>query len=427
MIIESIEAREILDSRGTPTVEADVVLRGGAMGRAAVPSGASVGRYEAHELRDEDPARFFGKGVLKAVGHIKTDIAGSLVGKSFTSQTDLDLALIGLDGSPNKARLGANALLAVSLAFARASAEAAGIPLYASLPDGGTELMPVPMMNVINGGEHASNNIDIQEFMIMPLRFQRFTDALRACAEVYMALKKTAKGRGLTTTVGDEGGLAPQLGSEREALNILMESIRLAGYDPGNDFCFAIDAASSEWHDGSGKYRLPKSGMTFTRESLVQYWNGLVNDYPIVSLEDGMAQDDEEGWKLLTDLLGKRIQLVGDDLFVTNPELIQKGIAAGIANSVLIKLNQIGTLSETLQAISTAASAGYTSVISHRSGETEDTFIADLAVACGCGQIKTGAPARSERTAKYNRLIRIEEELGEKAVYPGANILKTKQ
>ncbi len=422
MKIETIHAREILDSRATPTIEAEVVLKSGHIGRAAVPSGASTGKFEACELRDEDATRYMGKGVLKAVSHVNEEIAKELKGKESDDQTKIDELLIKLDGTPNKSNLGANAILAVSMATARAAACAKELPLYSYL--GRAKILPVPMMNILNGGVHASNNIDIQEFMIMPLGAPSFGDGLRRCVEVYHTLKSVLKGKNLSTAVGDEGGFAPNLSSDEEVLDSLMEAITKAGYKPATDFGIAIDAASSEWHQGNGIYEMPKKQQQFDQHQLVAYWENLCNLYPIVSLEDGMAEDDFDGWKALTNTLGNRIQLVGDDLFVTNEARIANGIQQGIANSVLIKLNQIGTVTESISAVETARAANYKSIISHRSGETEDTFIADFAVALGCGQIKTGAPARSERTAKYNRLLKIEENLGTDALYLGHDALK---
>ena len=420
--IRQILARQILDSRGNPTVEVEVHLEGGAVGRASVPSGASTGIYEAHELRDGDPGRYLGRGVQKAVENIRMWISPALKGMNALDQSGIDRALITLDGTPNKSRLGANAILGVSLANAHAAANSLGLSLYRYL--GGAEAgeLPVPMMNVLNGGVHAANNVDIQEFMIVPQGAESWSEALRRCVEVFHSLKRILSQRGISFTgVGDEGGYAPMLERDELALELIVAAVEAAGYRPGEDFGIAIDAASSEWYDeGSGLYRLPKSGQVLTRQELVGRWQELSARFPIVSLEDGMAENDYDGWKMLTDALGNRLQLVGDDLFVTNAALLQKGIDLGIGNAILIKVNQIGTLTQTLQAIDLARRAGYRAIISHRSGETEDTTIADLAVAVGAGQIKSGAPSRSDRVAKYNRLLRIEEELGAFARYPGS-------
>jgi enolase len=423
--IEHIRARQILDSRGNPTVEVDVHLGSGAFGRAAVPSGASTGEFEATELRDGG-SEWAGKGVAKAVENVNSDIAKALTGARATDQVAIDQTLRELDGTPNKSRLGANAVLGVSLAVARASAAEAGVPLYLYLAElsgfsrEGATVMPVPMMNVINGGAHADNAIDLQEFMVVPAGAPSFAEALRMGTEVFAALKRTLRDRGLSTTVGDEGGFAPDLESNEAALGVLVEAIEAAGYEPGSDAFIALDPATSELvRESDGSYVLEHEGRALTREEMAGYWAGIVDRYPVVSIEDGMAEEDWDGWKLLTERLGERVQLVGDDLFVTNPERLRRGIDEGVANSILIKVNQIGTLTETLEAISIAREAGYTAVISHRSGETEDTTIADLAVGTGAGQIKTGAPSRSDRTAKYNQLLRIEEELGEAATYPG--------
>lgn len=419
--IIDVAAREIIDSRGNPTVEAEVYVNGGYVGRAAVPSGASTGIFEAHELRDKDKSRYMGKGVLKAVRRVNEDIADEIIGMNVLDQADIDSAMIKLDGTQNKSNLGANAILAVSLASARAAASALGLPLYRYLGGTASVTMPVPMMNILNGGAHASNNIDIQEFMIMPAGAASFREGLRSCAQVYHTLANVLKGRGLSTAVGDEGGFAPDLQSDEEALEVIMEAIDKAGYSAEKDFLIAIDAASSEWYNEDGTYTLPKRNITMSREELVGYWGGLFGSYPIISLEDGCAEEDWQGWKMLSDINKRNIQLVGDDLFVTNVLRLNKGIEQGIANSILIKVNQIGSLSETMSAIITAQKAGYSAVISHRSGETEDTFIADLAVAVNAGQIKTGAPCRSDRVAKYNRLLRIEEDLNDTAIYPGHN------
>ena len=419
--IDKILARQILDSRGNPTVEVEVHLEGGAVGRASVPSGASTGIYEAHELRDGDPGRYLGKGVEKAVENIRREIAPALKGRNALDQAAIDRALIELDGTPNKSRLGANAILGVSLANAQAAANSLGVSLYRYLGGAKARLLPVPMMNVLNGGVHAANNVDIQEFMIVPLGAESWTEALRRCAEVFHALKRILSKRGIAFTgVGDEGGYAPMLPRDEVALELIVAAVEAAGYRPGEEFGIAIDAASSEWYDEeSGLYKLPKSGQILSRAEMVSFWEELSRRYPILSLEDGMAENDYEGWKLLTEALGSRLQLVGDDLFVTNKALLQKGIDLQIGNAILIKVNQIGTLTETLEAIELAHRAGYRAIISHRSGETEDTTIADLAVAVNAGQIKSGAPSRSDRVAKYNRLLRIEEELGSEAKYPG--------
>ncbi len=421
--IKGIHAYEILDSRGNPTVEAEVILQNGITATASVPSGASVGRYEAVELRDGDQNRYHGKGVLRAAGNIESLIAEAIAGMDATDQTKVDQKLIELDGTPNKSGLGANAILAVSLAVARAGAAVSGVPLYRYIVKSGKPGIPIPMMNVLNGGAHASNNVDIQEFMIVPTGAKSFAEALRCCAETYATLKKVINDKGLSTSVGDEGGFAPSLGEDAAALELLLESSERAGYRPGRDIAFAIDAAVSDWY-AAGEYKLPKSGKRLSNEEMCGYWESLTGRYPIISLEDGMAQDDPEGWKMLTQRLGGRIQLVGDDLFVTNTARIREGIGKRWANSVLIKPNQIGTLSETLEAIRLAGESHYSAVISHRSGETEDPFIADLAVASGCGQIKSGAPARAERTAKYNRLLRIAREAGTDTVYLGASTIR---
>ncbi len=415
--IVDVLAREILDSRGNPTVEVEVTLDDGAVGRAAVPSGASTGIFEACELRDGDKSRYLGKGVLKAVENVNSEIAECMLGLNAMDQVSIDKMLCELDGTPNKSRLGANAILGVSLASAKAAAESLGIPLYNYIGGVNAKTLPVPMMNVLNGGAHASNNVDIQEFMIMPVSAPSFREGLRMCSEVFHTLKKVAPSAG----VGDEGGYAPNLAEDEDALRALVKAIEIAGYKPGHDFMIAIDPAVSEWfvNEDGGYYLMPKSKRKLSRSDMVQMWKGFVDSYPIVSLEDGMAEDDWEGWKLLTQSLGGRIQIMGDDLFVTNVERLSKGISMGVANSILIKLNQIGTLTETLNTIQTANRAGYTAVISHRSGETEDTTIADVAVAVNAGQIKTGAPSRSDRVAKYNRLLRIEEELFDAAEFPG--------
>jgi len=417
--IVDVLAREIMDSRGNPTVEVEVTVESGVVGRAAVPSGASTGIFEACELRDDDKGRYLGKGVKKAVQYVNEEIAEVLVGLNAYEQTSIDQTLIALDGTPNKSRLGANAILGVSMAVARAAAEDLGLPLYSYIGGVNAKQLPVPMMNIINGGAHASNNVDIQEFMVMPIGAPSFAEALRMCAEVFHNLKKVIAKQGGSTAVGDEGGFAPDLGNDEEALKLIMEAISVAGYKAGDDFKIAIDAATAEWIQEDGTYLKPKSQEKLTKEQMVAMWVDLASKYPIISLEDCMAEDDWDGWKLLTEALGDKVQLVGDDLFVTNVERLSRGIKMGVGNAILIKVNQIGTLTETLDAIQMAARAGYTSVISHRSGETEDTTIADLAVAVNAGQIKTGAPSRSDRVAKYNQLLRIEEELFDAAQYPG--------
>ena len=416
--IVDVVARQILDSRCFPTVEVEVYLEDGTMGRAAVPSGASTGIYEAVELRDGNKDYYMGKGVLKAVENVNDTIAEELIGCNVFDQTYIDKMLIELDGSNNKGKLGANAILGVSLAVAQAAANYLGLPLYQYVGGVNAKVLPVPMMNIINGGSHADNSVDLQEFMVMPVGFNNFDKAVQACAEVYHALKKTLNEKGYSTGVGDEGGFAPNLKSNAEAIEVILEAIKKAGYEPGKDIFIAIDAASSEYYK-DGKYVLEHEGKTLTAAEMVDFFEDWVNKYPIISIEDGMSEEDWEGWKLLTDRLGKRVQLVGDDLFVTNTQRLEDGIYRGVANSILIKLNQIGTLTETLNAIEMANRAGYTAVISHRSGETEDTTIADLVVAVNAGQIKTGAPARSERVAKYNQLIRISEELDDVAEYRG--------
>jgi len=419
--IKSVKAREILDSRGTPTVEVDVVLEDGSFGRAAVPSGASTGVHEAVELRDGDASRFNGKGVLKAVAAANTELAQAVIGMEATEQEAIDNKMIAIDGTPNKGRCGANAILGISLAVAKAAAVSAKLPLYRYLGGEEAHILPVPMMNILNGGKHADNPIDIQEFMIMPVGAKTCRDAIRMGAEVFQALKKNLKAAGMNTNVGDEGGFAPNIASAKEALAFIVKSIESAGYKPGEDVAIALDAASSEFYE-DGKYNMKGEGKVFTNAELVDYYEALANEFPIVSLEDGMAEDDWEGWRLLTDRLGGRIQLVGDDLFVTNTERLKMGIEKKIANSILIKVNQIGSLTETLNAIDMAHQAGYTAVVSHRSGETEDATIADIVVATGSGQIKTGSLSRSDRLAKYNQLIRIEEELGDRAYFPGRSI-----
>ena len=418
--IVDVFARQILDSRSFPTIEVEVVLEDGTVGRAAIPSGASTGIFEAVELRDDDKSKYLGKGVLKAVDNVNNLIAEELIGINVFDQPLIDKIMIELDGTPNKAKLGANAMLGVSLACARAAAEYLGIPLYKYIGGVNAKVLPVPMMNIINGGKHADNNVDLQEFMVMPVGATTFGDALRMGSEVYHALKGILKSKGLDTAVGDEGGFAPNLNSNEEAIQIIIEAIKKAGYVPGKDIYIALDPASSEIFE-NGKYNLAGEGKVLTPAEMVDFYVNLVNKYPIISIEDGMAEEDWEGWKLITEKLGDRIQLVGDDLFVTNTDRLAMGIERGVANSILIKLNQIGTLTETLNAIEMASRAGYTAVVSHRSGETEDTTISDLVVAVNAGQIKTGAPARSERVAKYNQLLRIEEELDETAEYRGMN------
>ncbi|MDQ0150499.1 phosphopyruvate hydratase [Eubacterium multiforme] len=416
--IVDVLAREILDSRSFPTVEVEVYLEDGTVGRAAVPSGASTGMFEAVELRDGDKERFNGKGVLNAVKNVNEIIADELVGLNALDQTFIDKTLIELDGTKNKGKLGANAILGVSLAVARAAANYLGLPLYQYVGGVNAKVLPVPMMNIINGGEHADNSVDLQEFMIMPVGAYTFREALRMCSEVYHALKKLLNEKGYSTGVGDEGGFAPDLKSNEEAIEVIIEAIKKAGLEPGKDMFIALDPASSEFFE-DGKYVLKHEGKTLSPSEMVEFYENLVNKYPIISIEDGMAEEDYEGWKIMTEKLGNKIQLVGDDLFVTNTERLEKGIEMGIANSILIKLNQIGTLTETLNAIEMANRAGYTAVISHRSGETEDTTISDLVVAVNAGQIKTGAPGRSERVAKYNQLLRIAEELDDVAEYRG--------
>ena len=421
ILIRNVHAREILDSRGNPTVEVDVILENGIMGRASVPSGASTGVYEACELRDGEADRYLGKGVRKAVSNVNSEIAAALIGQNVFDQRRIDSLMIRLDGTQNKSRLGANAILGVSLACAQAAANALGISLYRYIGGSNANVLPVPMMNILNGGAHASNNVDIQEFMIMPVSAPSWHEALRRCAEVFHRLKIVMKERGIPVTgVGDEGGYAPMLKKDEDALELIVAAIEKAGYLPGEDFMIAIDAASSEWYDEERSvYHLPKANRDMTRGQLVNLWKRLSEKYPIISLEDGMGENDWEGWSMLTKAIGHKVQLVGDDLFVTNVQRLEEGIERKIANSILIKVNQIGTLSETLDAIEKANRAGYTAIVSHRSGETEDTTIADLSVAVNAGQIKTGAPSRSDRVAKYNRLLRIEEELGCNASFPG--------
>ncbi len=420
--IDSIFAREILDSRGNPTLEVDVTLGDGAFGRAAVPSGASTGKHEAVELRDGDKKRYGGKGVLKAVMNVNTEIADTLYGLDAENQRGIDQILIDLDGTPNKARLGANAMLGVSLALAKAVANSQDVPLYRYVGGSNAYTLPVPMMNIINGGEHADNPIDVQEFMVMPVGAETFSQALQMGAEIFHALKAKLKADGHNTNVGDEGGFAPNLASSEVALEYIMSAIKAAGYTPGEDVYLAMDVAASEFYV-DGKYELKGEGKSLTSDGFVDYLEDLFNKFPIISIEDGMDEDDWDGWASLTDRIGHKCQLVGDDLFVTNPKRLAKGIDSGVANSILIKVNQIGTLSETLDAVDLAHRAGFTSVMSHRSGETEDATIADLAVATNCGQIKTGSLARSDRLAKYNQLLRIEEKLGEMAHYAGQSVL----
>ena len=418
--ILDVHARQVLDSRGNPTVEAEVYLDDGVMGRAIVPSGASTGIYEACELRDGGDA-YGGKAVTKAVTNVNTEIADAIIGMNALNQAEIDQAMIDLDGTPNKSRLGANAILAVSMAVARAASEALCVPLYRYLGGVNGKTLPVPMMNILNGGAHATNNVDIQEFMVMPVGAASWTEALQMCTEVFHKLKTVLKENGTPAAgVGDEGGYAPNLSKDEDALAAIVEAITAAGYKPGEDFMIAMDAAVSEWYnEETGNYDLPKKGVTMTKEEMVAMWKDFVEKYPIISIEDGMGENDWEGWKMLTEALGSKVQLVGDDLFVTNTERLKKGIDLGVANAILIKVNQIGTLTETLDAIQMANRAGYTAVVSHRSGESEDTTIADLVVATNAGQIKTGAPSRTDRVAKYNQLLRIEEELEESAQYLG--------
>ena len=419
--IVDVLGREIIDSRGNPTVEVEVVLEDGTMGRAAVPSGASTGIHEACELRDGDKSRYLGKGVEKAVSNVNTELAECLIGMNALDQVSIDKAMIELDGTPNKGRLGANAILGCSLAVAKAAAESLGVSLYNYIGGVNAKTLPVPMMNILNGGAHATNNVEIQEFMIMPVGACCWKKALQMCAEVFHQLKKTLKENGTPAAgVGDEGGYAPNLKKDEDALKVIVQAISEAGYKPGEDFMIAIDAASSEWWNDEEKcYIQPKSGKKMTQQQLVNMWKKFADTYPIISLEDGMAEDDWEGWAMLTKAIGSKVQLVGDDLFVTNVARLSDGIAKGVGNSILIKVNQIGTLTETLDAIQMANRAGYTAIVSHRSGETEDATIADIAVATNAGQIKTGAPSRTDRVAKYNQLLRIEEELGDAAIYLG--------
>ena len=426
--IEKVSGREILDSRGNPTVEAEVTLADGTVGRGMAPSGASTGEFEALELRDGDKARYLGKGVTKAVENINTVINEAVKGLDASDVYAVDKAMLAADGTKDKSKLGANAILAVSIASARAAAQSLNIPLYRFLGGVSGNRLPVPMMNILNGGAHAANTVDVQEFMIMPVGAPSFKEALRWCAEVFHALASLLKEKGLATSVGDEGGFAPDLASDEEAIEYILKAVEKAGYKPGVDFMLAMDAASSEWKGAKkGEYVLPKAGTHFTSEELIAHWKKLVDKYPIISIEDALDEEDWEGWQLLTKELGDKVQLVGDDLFVTNTERLKKGIDLGCGNAILIKLNQIGSVSETLEAIKMAHKAGYTAISSHRSGETEDTTIADLAVALNTCQIKTGAPSRTERVAKYNQLLRIEEELGDAAVYPGMGAFNVKR
>lgn len=425
LLIESVSGREIIDSRGNPTVEAEVRLRGGSVGRGAAPSGASTGEFEALELRDGDKSRFGGKGVLDAAENVSTVICEALRGADASDIYAADRAMIAADGTKDKSRLGANAILAVSIACAKAAAASLRLPLYRFLGGISGNSLPVPMMNILNGGAHAGNTVDVQEFMIMPVGAASFREGLRQCTEVFHALASLLKDGGLATSVGDEGGFAPNLASDEEAIQYILKAVGKAGYEPGRDFVLAMDAASSEWKSGvTGEYLLPKSGKRFTSGALVAHWKALCEKYPIASIEDGLDEEDWEGWQMMTRELGGKVQLVGDDLFVTNTERLSKGIRLGCGNSILIKLNQIGSVSETLEAIKMAHQAGFTAIVSHRSGETEDTTIADLAVGLNTCQIKTGAPSRSERVAKYNQLLRIEDELGPSAVYPGLGALR---
>lgn len=425
--IQKVVGRQILDSRGNPTVEAEITLADGTKARGAVPSGASCGEFEAAELRDQDKKRYGGKGVTKAVDHINTKIAGKIIGMDASDLYAIDQAMISLDGTKTKSKLGANAILAVSIAAARAASAALKLPLYRFLGGISGNHLPVPMMNILNGGAHAANTIDIQEFMILPVGADSFQEGIRQCTEVFHTLGNILKEKGLATSVGDEGGYAPDLSDEEEAVLLILEAVKRAGYEPERDFMIALDAAASEWKGRKkGEYILPKSGKIFQTEELILYWRNMVEKYPIISIEDALDENDWEGWKKLTRELGHKVQLVGDDLFVTNTERLSQGIREKCGNSILIKLNQIGTISETIEAINMAHKAGYTAITSHRSGETEDTTIADLAVALNTDQIKTGAPSRTERVAKYNQLLRIEEELGAAALYPGINAFKIK-
>ncbi|MBO7426901.1 MAG: phosphopyruvate hydratase [Clostridiales bacterium] len=429
MTLEKVIGREILDSRGNPTVEAEVYLSDGTVASGTAPSGASTGEFEALELRDGDKSRYLGKGVTKAVENINTTINEAIKGLDASDTYAVDNAMIKADGTKDKSNLGANAILAVSIATARAAAKSLGIPLYRFLGGVSGNRLPVPMMNILNGGAHATNTVDVQEFMIMPVGAPSFKEALRWCAEVFHALAKILKEKGLATSVGDEGGFAPNLSSDEETIETILEAVRKAGYEPGKDFMIAMDAASSEWKSEKGKgfYKQPKSGKEYTSDELIAHWESLIDKYPIISIEDGLDEEDWEGWQRMTSKIGNKVQLVGDDLFVTNTERLSKGIGIGAGNSILIKLNQIGSVSETLEAIKMAHKAGYTAISSHRSGETADTTIADLAVALNTCQIKTGAPSRSERVAKYNQLLRIEEMLGDSAVYPGMDAFRVKK
>ena len=420
--IVDVVGRQVIDSRGNPTVEVDVYVDDGVntyMGRAAVPSGASTGIFEACELRDGDKSKFMGKSVYKAVDAVNNDIAEAIIGMNALDQVEIDRTMIELDGTPNKTKFGANAILGTSMAVAKAAAEALQMPLYTYIGGVNAKTLPVPMMNILNGGAHASNNVDIQEFMIMPVGAPSFSEALRWCTEVFHNLKKVLSEMGMTTAVGDEGGFAPNLKKDEDAIKVILDAVERAGFRPGDDFMIAIDAASSEWYQEDGTYLLPKAKKKMTKQQLVNYWKNLTSKYPIISLEDGVAEEDWEAWGMLTKAIGSKVQLVCDDLFVTNVERLSKGIDLGVGNSILIKVNQIGSLTETLDAIQMANRAGYTAVVSHRSGETEDTTIADIAVALNAGQIKTGAPSRTDRVAKYNQLLRIEEELGDSAIYLG--------
>ncbi len=429
LTIEKVIGREILDSRGNPTVEAEIYLADGTVAFGTAPSGASTGEFEALELRDGDKSRYLGKGVQKAVNNINTTINDAIKGLDASDTYAVDAAMIKADGTKDKSNLGANAILAVSIAAARAASKSLDIPLYRFLGGAAGNRLPVPMMNILNGGAHATNTVDVQEFMIMPVGAPTFKEALRWCAEVFHALAKILKGKGLATSVGDEGGFAPNLSSDEETIETILEAVKAAGYEPGKDFMIAMDAASSEWKSEKGKgfYKQPKSGKEFTSDELIAHWENLVDKYPIISIEDGLDEEDWDGWKKMTEKIGHKVQLVGDDLFVTNTERLSKGISLGAGNSILIKLNQIGSVSETLEAIKMAHNAGYTAISSHRSGETADTTIADLAVALNTCQIKTGAPSRSERVAKYNQLLRIEEMLGESAVYPKMDAFHVKK
>ncbi len=420
--IVDVVGRQVIDSRGNPTVEVDVYVDDGVntyLGRAAVPSGASTGIFEACELRDGDKSKYMGKSVYKAVDAVNNEIAEAIIGMNALDQVEIDRTMIELDGTPNKTKFGANAILGTSMAVAKAAAEALQMPLYTYIGGCNAKTLPVPMMNILNGGAHASNNVDIQEFMIMPVGAPTFSEALRWCTEVFHNLKKVLSEMGMTTAVGDEGGFAPNLKKDEDAIKVILTAVERAGFKPGDDFMIAIDAASSEWYQEDGTYFLPKAKKTMTKQALVNYWKKLTSTYPIISLEDGVAEEDWEAWGMLTKAIGDKVQLVGDDLFVTNVSRLSKGIELGVGNSILIKVNQIGSLTETLDAIQMANRAGYTAVISHRSGETEDTTIADIAVALNAGQIKTGAPSRTDRVAKYNQLLRIEEELGDSAIYLG--------